>query len=341
MQAMDTFIKKIRERAAHGYVKKIILPEAGDERVLEAAKIVLAEKIAIPVFVCSEEDAPKIKKLGLDCILMEEQKSDALQKLLLEIRASKAGTKDELTSEMAQKLARDPLTYGMYLLRDGLADGLVAGASRTSAEVLRAGLWLVGKAPGIQTVSSSFYMVVSGFRDGKAEEVLTFSDCAVVPEPTSEQLADIAIAASDTRSQIVGDEPKVALLSYSTKGSGGNTKTIQAVKAALELIRSRRPGLIVEGEIQADAALIKSISDKKAPGNLLGGGANVLIFPSLDAANISYKLVSNLTPGAQALGPILQGLNKPVSDLSRGARVDDIVNIISIVASQAHKNETK
>lgn len=332
---MNTFLQNLRLRATDGHIRKIILPEAEDERILEAAKIIVKEKIAEPILVCNAENIKKIKALGLAYIEMNEEGVNALAKLLLELRSSKAGTKDELTIEMAHILARDPLMYGMYLLREGEGDGLVAGASRASADVIRAGLWLVGKAPGIQTVSSSFYMIVPSFRGTESEEVLTFSDCAIVPEPTSEQLADIAIAASDARSKIIGDEPRVALLSYSTKGSGGNGQSISIVKKALELARAKRPNLVIDGEIQADTALVKSISDRKAPGNLIDGRANVLIFPSLDAANIAYKLVSCLFPETQALGPVLQGLKKPVSDLSRGARVDDIVNIITLVASQA------
>lgn len=336
---MNTFLHNLRTRATDGHVRKIILPETQDERVFEAAKIILKEKIATPIFVCSVEDTPKVKAFGLAYIEIEEERVDALKKLLLELRSSKIGTKDELSPEMAQSLARDPLMYGMYLLRLGEGDGLVAGALRTSADVLRAGLWLIEKAEGIETVSSSFYMIVPPFRDTDDEEVLTFSDCAVVPQPTSEQLADIAIAAADARSRIVGDEPKIALLSYSTKGSGGNSQSIIVVREALELVHKRRPELVIDGEIQADVALVKSISERKAPGNLIDGKANVLIFPSLDSANIAYKLVECLLGGTQALGPILQGFKKPISDLSRGVKVDDIVNIVSLVASQAKQNE--
>jgi phosphate acetyltransferase len=342
---MNTFLKNLRVRAVDPYIRKIILPETEDERVLEAAKILAgktgSEKIAEPIFICSAGNTSKIKALGLAYIEMEEEQADTLAKLLLELRSSKVGTKDELTPEMAHSLAHDPLMYGMYMLRLGKGDGLVTGAQRTSAEVIRAGLWLVGKAPGIETVSSSFYMIVPAFRDTDTEEVLTFSDCAVVPQPTSKQLADIAIAASDARTRIVGDEPRVALLSYSTKGSassGGSGQSIAVVREALELVRIRRPKLIIDGEIQADAALIKSISEQKAPGNLINGRANVLIFPTLDAANIAYKLVACLLPGTRALGPILQGMKKPISDLSRGVRVDDIVSIVSIVASQAQED---
>ncbi len=332
---MNTFIENLRIRATDGYIRKIILPEAQDERMLEAAKILIKEKIATPIFVCSVEEVPKMKTLGLAYIEIEEERANALQKLLLELRSSKVGTKDELTPQVAHTLARNPLMYGMYLLRLGEGDGLVAGAEYPSADVLRAALWLIEKAEGIKTVSSSFYMIVPDFRNTNKQEVLTFSDCAVVPMPTSEQLADIAIAASDARSLIVGDEPKVALLSYSTKGSGSNSQSVTTIREALESIRNRRPKLIIDGEIQADVALIKSISDRKTPGNLIGGKANVLIFPSLDAANIAYKLVERLTPGTQALGPILQGFKKPISDLSRGVKVDDIVNTVAIVASQA------
>ncbi|MEK9177315.1 MAG: phosphate acyltransferase [Patescibacteria group bacterium] len=330
----DSFLRDLRIRAADGRARTIVLPEAGDERVREAAKIIAEEKIAAPLLVCTPDDARAVQALGLPHVEMEEEHLSALERLLMELRSSKAGTKDELTPEKARSLSRDPLMYGMYLLRLGKGDGLVAGAARTTADVLRAGLWLVGVAEGIRTVSSSMYMVVPAFRDEGTPEILTFADCAVVPQPTPEQLADIAIAAADARSRIVGDEPRVALLSYSTHGSGAG-ESVRNVRAALDLVRARRPELAVDGEVQADAALIPSISERKAPGNLLGGKANVLVFPSLDAANIAYKLVAYLTPGAQALGPVLQGMKKPMSDLSRGAGVHDIVRTVTMVAAQA------
>lgn len=336
---MNIFLNDLRTRATDGYLRKIILPEATDERVLGAAKILMEEKIAIPLLVCSGEDARKVRARGLACIEIEEERAIALQKLLLEVQSSKVGTKDELTPEMAHQMAHDTLVYGMYLLRLGEGDGVVAGAVRTTAEVVRAGLWLVGKAEGIQTVSSSFYMIVPPFRGGEMQEVLTFADCGVVPNPTSEQLADIAIATADARRLVVGDEPRVAFLSYSTKGSGGDNASIAIVRQALELVRQRRHDIIADGEIQADAALIKSISERKAPGNLVGGNANVLIFPSLDAANIAYKLVECLLPEAHALGPVLQGMAKPISDVSRGVKTDDIVHIATIVASQSSRIE--
>lgn len=336
---MNTFLNQLRIRATKGTLRTIIFPEAQDERVLEAAKVLAREKIASPLLICSHKDSPRVRELGLDCVEMEEGRASELKKLLLQLRSSKVGTTDELTLELASDLSHDPLFYALYLLHLGEGDGLVAGASRTTAEVVRAGLWLVGKAEGIQTVSSSMYMVIPAFRGGDADEVLTFSDCAVVPHPTADQLADIAIAAADARGAIVGDVPRVALLSYSTKGSGGNSQSIATIRTALELVRERRPGLVIDGELQADAALVQSISQRKAPGNLIAGRANVLIFPSLDAANIAYKLVASLAPNVQAFGPILQGMAKPMSDLSRGVRSDEIVRIATIIASQATRRE--
>lgn len=333
---VDAFFHALRARATQGGARTLIFPETRDERVREAAKILAEEKIARPLFVCAPEDVSGVKALGLACVPIEAPKADALQKLLLEIRAGKVGTKDELTPDAAHELAHDPLVYGMYLLRLGEGDGLVAGASRTTADVVRYALWLVGPADQVKTVSSSFYMVVPDFRGTGSEEVLTFSDCAVVPNPSAEQLADIAIAASDARSRVVGDAPLVALLSYSTHGSGSGA-SVTMVREALALVRQQRPDITIDGEMQADAALVASIAKRKASGSPVAGRANVFIFPSLDAANIAYKLVANLVPGAHALGPILQGMRKPVSDLSRGAEVHDIVRSAAIVASLAKR----
>lgn len=309
------FINELKGRATAGGARQMLFPEV-DGRMREAADVLRAEKLAEPVF-------PEI----------DEKRANELEKLFLDIRASKKGTKDELSADEAKRLARDPLYYGMYLLQLGEADGLVAGVSRPTADVLRAALWLIGKAEGIQTVSSAMYMLLPDFR-GHGEEVLTFADCAVVPEPTAEQLTDIAIASADARQSIVGDEPRVAMLSYSTHGSGVGA-SVDKVKQAAELVRSKRSDIVMDGELQADAALIESVAIQKASSDILKGNANVLIFPSLDSANIAYKLVARLVPGALAIGPILQGLKKPVSDLSRGASVEDIVITAAIVALQA------
>ncbi len=234
-----------------------------------------------------------------------------------------------LEAEAEDAEAPGRLQRAVAMLRGGEVDGVVAGAVHTTAEVIRAGLKGVGLRPGVRTLSSSFFMEVNGFR-GMGTEVLTFTDAGVVPEPRPRQLAAIAAEAVRVRRQVVGDEPRVAFLSYSTLGSAGG-RSVEQVREGVRRFREACPGVVADGEMQGDAALIPEVARVKAPGSPVAGKANVLVFPGLDAANIAYKLVQRLA-GAVALGPILQGLRAPLNDLSRGASVMDIVRVAAITA---------
>ncbi|MEP7344294.1 MAG: phosphate acetyltransferase [Gemmatimonadaceae bacterium] len=325
------FVDAVRERASQR-LRRIVFPESGDERVIAAVRRLAADRIAEPVIVLDPANQHHEVPSGVEAIdpTTDPRTARVRDTLLMRRRAKGAG----LSDDKAARLALTPLYFADDLVRAGDVDGCVAGCVLTTAEVMRAALWLIGAAAGVRTVSSAFYMAVRAFR-GDVEEVLTFTDCAVLPSPTAEQLADIAIAAARDRSRIVGDAARVAFLSFSTRGSaGGEHESVERVRQAVRLAKERAPEFHFDGELQGDAALIAAVATRKTSGGEVAGRANVLVFPSLDAGNIAYKLVERLAQ-ARAVGPIVQGLARPCNDLSRGASVDDIINVAAVTSLQA------
>lgn len=320
------------KNGAKKHKRKIVLPETTDERVLQAAHTILAEEIADIILVGDTDTIKKqaaALKLNLDkAEIVDPLKSSCIQKLAdhyYERRKHK-----DATPEKSIRIMQEQTIYtGAALVGAGLADGMVAGCITETAKVIKSAIYCVGLEKGISLVSSYFMMVVPNKKLGE-NGVLFFADCGVNPNPSSEQLADIAKCTADNFKLIIGKEPKLGMLSFSTKGSAAHPD-VDKVTSALSLAKLKYPDLKIDGEFQVDAAVVPSVGERKAPGSEIAGKANILIFPDLDAGNIGYKLVQRFA-NAFAFGPILQGLAKPVNDLSRGATAEDIVNVVQITA---------
>ena len=327
---MPDVMQRIRDRVA-GLGERVVLPEADDERMIRAARLVADANIAAPVLVGNPDTIAGVARdagvslENIEVIDVDEAELRArCVELYVELRQAKG-----MTEEKADKQMSDPLFTAAAMLNMGEVDGLVAGAVNSTPNVLRAMLRCVGCAEGVSTVSSCFIMTTKN-RDLGLDGTLIYADAGVVPAPTLDQLVDIAISAADSARLYLEVEPRVAMLSFSTHGSARH-EDAQKMAEAAELVRERRPDIIVDGELQVDAALVPSVAERKAPGSVVEGMANTLVFPDLNAANIGYKL-TQWVGGAGAFGPLLQGLAKPGMDLSRAATPDDIFNVAAIAA---------
>ena len=315
--------------------RRIVLPEGTEERIMRAADLLIADGVADIILIGNpleieslavEYGLKNIQKATIVDPLNHEKKS-VYTHLLFELRKHKG-----LTLEQAEKLVEDPLYLGCLMIKNGDADGEVAGAKNTTSNVLRPALQIIKTAPGISVVSGAFLMFTTEKEYGK-DGILIFADCAVMPNPNAKELAEIAVATAQTAKKIIDIEPKIAMLSFSTKGSAKH-ELVDKVIEATRLAKEMAPELQIDGELQADAALVPAIGKSKAEGSFIAGEANVLVFPDLGSGNISYKLVQRLG-NADAVGPILQGMAAPVNDLSRGSSVNDIYKMVAITANQA------
>jgi phosphate acetyltransferase len=329
-----SLLNQITDRAKNN-PQTIVLPEGTEIRTLKAANIILKDETAKLILI---GDKPTILKLALENNLNEIEKAEIIDpevdpkmkvyaELLYQLRKSKG-----MTIEEATELAKNPLYLGCLLIKNGDADGELAGAQNTTGNVLRPAFQIIKTKPGISVVSGAFLMFTPTPEYGE-NGLLVFADCAVNPSPTARELAEIAVSTAETTKAIAGFEPKVAMLSFSTKGSAKH-ELVDKVVEATAIAKSMNPELQIEGELQADAALVPAIGQSKAPGSKIAGHANVLVFPDLQSGNIGYKMVERFS-GTQAVGPILQGMAAPVNDLSRGCSVEDIVKMIAITANQA------
>lgn len=330
-----SFIDQIKQRAKKE-IKTIVLPEATDVRILEAAKIVKDEGYAKVILVGQEEQVRQIaKEKGIDIgdtQIIDPEKSDKINEYantLYELRKNKG-----MTEEQAKQFVLDPVYYGMIMVKLGEADGLVSGAAHSTSDTLRPALQILRTAPGTKLVSAFFIMVVPNCEHG-ANGTFVFGDCGLNEEPNAEALSEIAISSSKSFEQLVGEEAKVAMLSYSTYGSAHSASTEKVIEAT-KLVKEKVPNLLVDGEMQLDAAIIPEVAESKAKGSPVGGKANVLVFPDLGAGNIGYKLVQRLAK-AEAYGPLCQGIAKPVNDLSRGCSSQDVAGVVAITAVQAQQ----
>lgn len=322
--------------------QRLVLPESTEPRTLQAAEQIISKKIANVIFLGNKEQIlAKAAELGLSHIAEAEfhnpddiEFTEKYAELFCELRKKKG-----VTLQDARYTVKNPLYLGCLLIKAGDADAMVAGALSPTSSVLRAAFQVLKTKPGISVVSGAFIMLLPEDVPFGENHMLVFADCAVVPDPTAEELAQIAISTAETTKNIAGLDPVVAMLSFSTRGSASHPR-VDKVREATELAKKLDPTLKVDGEMQADAAIVESVAKLKAPDSAVAGHANTLIFPSLETGNIAYKLVQRLA-GAGAVGPVLQGLAAPVNDLSRGATVEDIVNTIIVTCNQAIGDKLK
>lgn len=332
---MEPLFEQLKANAV-AHRQRIILPESTEERTLRAADRIITEQIADIVLIGNRDEilacASQLQLGNIEkATVIDPENAEAIEpyaQLFFELRKSKG-----ITIEEARAKAKDPLYLGCLIIKNGEADGQVAGAKNTTGNVLRAAFQVLKTAPGVSVVSGAFIMMLPDGCPYGENGIMVMGDCAVLPDPNAQELAQIAVSTEKTARDLAGIEPRVAMLSFSTKGSAKHERVDKVVEAT-RLAREMNPNMQIDGELQADAALVPSVGASKAPGSDIAGKANVLVFPSLEVGNIAYKLVQRLA-GATAVGPVLQGLAAPVNDLSRGCNVDDVYKTILLTCNQA------